>query len=79
VITLQYLFFSGCQHGNDGETDGLDREGGAPVVGENGEADVTVAVHVRVDGDLLAHEDHLRRVEGILGAKFKLKQNEKTF
>ena len=39
-----YLFLGGCEHGDDGEADGLDGERRAPVVRQDRQADVTVAV-----------------------------------
>jgi hypothetical protein len=59
------------QHGYYRETDCLDRERGAPVVCKDGEADVAVAVDVRVHGDVVAHENNFGRVERILGAKLE--------
>ena len=66
------LFLGGGKHGENGETDGLDGESGTPVLGENGEADVAIAVDVRVDGHVLPGEDDLGGVEGVLGAEHEL-------
>ncbi len=55
-----HLFLGGRQHGDDGEADGLDGERGTPVLGQDGEADVPVAVDVRVHGNVVTHKDNLK-------------------
>lgn len=60
ITTCHYLLLTAAEHGYDGETDGLDGEGGRPVVGEDRQADVPVGVHVRVYRYVVAYECHLQ-------------------
>ena len=63
---LSHLLLRRGEHGDDGEADRLHGERWAPVFGQDGEADVAVAVDVRVRRDVVADEDDLGRVEGVL-------------
>ena len=72
IIRRPGLLFSRGKHGDDRETDSLDTEGRRPVVGQDGEADVTVAVDVLVDRDGLPYEGHFRRVERVFHPKLEL-------
>ena len=63
---LTHLFLRRGEHGDDGEADRLHGERRAPVLGQDGEADVAVAVDVRMRRDVVADEDDLGRVEGVL-------------
>ena len=67
----KHLFLRRREHRDDREADGLHRQCRAPVLGENGEADVPVAVDVGVHGDVVADEDDLGRIERILGAELE--------
>ena len=40
---------------------------------------MAVAVHVRVDWNVVTHEDHFRGIERIFGAKFELKESWNFF
>lgn len=71
VVRGPLLLLGGGQHGDDGEADGLHGERGAPVVREDGQADVAVAVDVWVHRDVVPDEDDLGRVEGVLGAELE--------
>ena len=68
VIWRSGLLLGAGEHGEDGETHGLHGERRRPVVRQDGEADVAVAVDVLVDRDGVRgpHEGHLGRVEGVL-------------
>ena len=68
---LNHLFLCRGEHGDDGEADGLHGERRAPVLGEDGETDVAVAVDVGVRGNVVADEDDLGRVEGVLRAELE--------
>lgn len=58
-VYMHYLLLTATEHGNYRETDGLYGERRRPVVGEDGQTDVAVGVHVRVDRDIVTHEGHL--------------------
>lgn len=73
VVGRALLLFRRAEHGQDGETHGLNGKRRRPVVGEDREADVAVAVDVRVLWNLLADEDHRWRVEGVALGELKLK------
>ncbi len=66
-----HLFFGRGEHGHYGEANRLHGEGRAPVFAEDGQADVAVAVDVRVDRDVLPDKDHLRGVKRVLGAELE--------
>ena len=68
VIWRSGLLLGAGEHGENGETHGLHGERRRPVVRQDGEADVAVAVDVLVDRDRVRgpHEGHLGRVEGVL-------------
>lgn len=53
------LLLAAGQHGHNAEADGLHRQGGGPVVRQDGQADVAVAVDVRVHRDVGPQESHL--------------------
>jgi len=68
-----WSFFVGTrgEHGDDGETNGLDGESGRPVVRQDRKADVTVAIDVGMDGHVGPEEDDDGRVEGIPFGEFE--------
>ena len=72
VVRGPGLLFGGGKHGDDRETDGLHTESWRPVVSQDGQADVAVAVDVLVNGDRFPDEGHLGGVEGVLHPKLKL-------
>jgi len=74
VIRWAALLLGGGQHGDDGQADRLHGQGGRPVVRQDGEADVAVAVDVVVDRDGVRrpHKCYLRRVKWIFHSKLEL-------
>jgi len=62
------------QHGDDRQADRLHRKGWGPVVRQDGQADVTVAVDVMVDWDGFrrTNKGDLWGIKRILHPKFKL-------
>ena len=74
IIRWSTLLLGGGQHGDDGQADRLHGQGGRPVVRQDGEADVAVAVDVVVDWDGVRWSDkcNLRRVERIFHSKLEL-------
>ncbi len=74
VVLGPTLLLRRRQHGDNRETDRLDGEGRRPVVRQDGEADVSVAVDVLMQRDALPHKGHLRRVEGVLHAELEAEQ-----
>lgn len=71
VVRRQLLLLAAGQHRQDAQADGLHRQRRRPVVGENAQANVPVAVDVRVDRNAVANEHHFRRLERIVVAKGK--------
>lgn len=61
-----HLFFAGGEHGYEGEADGLHGERWRPVLGEDAQADMAVAVDVRVHGDVFADEGDLHNRTNVL-------------
>jgi len=72
VVGRSFLVLATGEHADNGETDGLDAKRRRPVVGENGETDVPIAVHVRMDGNVVADEHHFGGSEGVLLTEAKL-------
>jgi len=79
IVRWPALLLGGSQHGDDGQANRLHGQGGRPVVREDGETDVTIAVDVMVDRDGVRRTNkcHLRRIERILHAKLEL--DDKVF
>jgi len=74
VVRWSAFLLGRGQHGDDGQADRLHGQGGRPVVRQDGEADVAVAVDVMVDRDGVrrSHKCYLRRVERIFHSKLEL-------
>jgi len=53
------LVLAAAEHTDNTETDSLDGERGGPVIGENREAYVTIAVDMRMYGDVWPQEYNL--------------------
>lgn len=53
------LFGAGGKHRNDGQTNRLDTERGRPVVCQDAETNMTIAVHVRMHWNVLPDENDL--------------------
>ena len=66
--THTHLLGAGRQHGQDGEADRGDGQGRRPLVVEDGEAYMPVAIHVRMQRDGI-DKRHLGRLEGVVGAE----------
>jgi hypothetical protein len=54
-----YLLLAAAQHGDDGQTHRLHGECGRPILSEDGQADVSIAVDVRVHRHVGTHKRHL--------------------
>lgn len=74
VILRPALLLGRGEHRDDGQADGLYGQGRRPVVRQDGEADVSVAVDVLVERDAVPDKGHLGRVEGILQAELEAEQ-----
>ena len=61
IAEIGYLFFTATEHTDDAEADRLNGEGGRPVLGQDGQADVAVTVDVRVYGNVETDEHHLKK------------------
>ena len=72
VIGRPGLLFGGGKHGDDGETDGFHAEGRRPIVGQDRQADVAIAIDVLVHRDWFSNEGHLGGVKGVLHPKLEL-------
>lgn len=79
VIRGSAFFFGRGQHGDDGQTDGLHGQSRGPVICQDGEANVAVAVNVVMDWDGLwrSNKSNLWRIKRILHSEFEL--NDKVF
>lgn len=64
------------EHRDDGETNGLDGQGGRPILSQNRKADVTVAIDMRVDRNIGTEEDDDRRVKRISLREFEGKSEK---
>lgn len=73
VIWRPFLFLATGQHGHNRKTDRLHAQCRGPILGEDGETDMAVAVHVWMHGNILADENNLWRCERVLVAKRELK------
>lgn len=71
VVRRPFLIRARGEHGDDGETNGLDGKGGRPIIRQNGKADVTVAIDVGMDGHVWPEEDDDRRIERVAFGKFE--------
>lgn len=54
------LFFRAAEHGHNTEADGMNWEGWRPILRKDRQANVTVAVDVRVHRNLGAHKSYLK-------------------
>jgi len=72
VVRRSFLVLATGEHADDRETDRLHAERRRPVVRENGETDVPIAVHVRMHGNVVADEDHFGGSERVLLAEAEL-------
>ena len=71
-----YLFFCRCQHRDDWQANGFHRQSWTPVIAEDRETNMSVAINVRMDGYRiigLAHESNNGRVKGVSGIEFETK------
>ena len=74
VVLRPALLLGRRQHRDNGQTDGLDRQGRRPVVRQDGQADVSVAIDVLVYGDAVPDKGHLRGVERVLHAELEAEE-----
>lgn len=72
IIRRPFLFFAAGQHADYAEAHRLHGKRRRPIVGQDGQTDVAVAVDVRMDRDVRADEHHLGRVERILATELEL-------
>lgn len=71
IVRWSLLLLATGEHGDDAEADGLHGQGRRPVVCQDGQTDVAIAVHVGVHRNVGPQEGHLWRVKWILGAKLE--------
>ena len=74
IVRGSRLFLSRGQHGDNGEADGLHRQGRRPIIRQDWQTDVAVTVDMLVHWDVFRdpHECNLGRVEGIFVVEFEL-------
>lgn len=60
-LKVAYFFFTTGEHANNTETDGLDGEGRRPVLGQDGQTYMAIAIHMRVDWDVGAYKYNLQQ------------------
>jgi len=54
-----YLLLAAAKHGNDGEANASDRQSRSPIVPQQGQANVAIAINVRVDRDAVPNKHNL--------------------
>ena len=62
IFSFTHLFLAAAEHGDDRETDRHDRQSWRPVVSQYRKTDVTIAVYMRVNRDVLTNKHHLENV-----------------
>ncbi len=72
IVGRSRLDLAATQHGEYGQADGLGGQSGRPLVGQNRQTDVPVAVYMRMLGYVRSDEHHTRRVERIASRKLEL-------
>jgi hypothetical protein len=55
------LLCTAGQHADDAEADGLDGQGGGPILRQDGQTYMAVAVHVGMHGNVGPQKNHLKK------------------
>jgi len=72
IVRWPFLFFAATKHAHNTKANWLHRECGRPIISQNRQTNMSIAVNVRMNWNILTNKNYLWWVKRIFGAKFEL-------